>query len=233
MAKRDRSSLALRLLPLAAAVLLAAAAPAAAQEPTPLQRMLGKMGLLEIPDEEAAIDYRERAPLVVPPSSALIAPRNAEDVATYNPDWPRDHDARKRSPQAKEFDKKVDEEFYTGNPLRPSELNRPSRLTRAEQVRRDAAARRPEAQTAGDEEAAGKERYSPAQLGFKGWGNRTEEKVVFSGEPERKYLTDPPPGLLTPSPNAPYGVVSKDRAPQKPLSFFDRTSSADDHKARK
>jgi hypothetical protein len=233
MPKRDRFLLAPRLLPFAVALLMVAAPPAAAQEPTPLQRLLGKMGLLEIPDEEGAIDYRERAPLVVPPSSALVAPRSSEDIAKYNPDWPRDHDARKRSPAAKEFEKQVDEEFYSGRPLTPNELNRPGRLTRAEAARRDAAARRPEAQTAGDEYAAGKERYTPSQLGFKGWGSRTEEKVVFTGEPERKYLTDPPPGLLTPSPNAPYGVVSKDRGPAKPLSFFDRTSAADDHNARK
>jgi hypothetical protein len=232
MPNRDRFAFAPRLLPLAVALLIAAALPAAAQEPTPLQKFLGKIGILEIP-EESSIDYRERAPLVVPPSSALITPRSAEDVTKLNPDWPLDHNARQRTAAAIEFEKKVDEEFYSGRPLQPNELNRPGRLTRAEAARRDAAARRPEAQTAGDEAAAGKERYSPSQLGFKGWGSKKEETVVFSGEPERKFLTDPPPGLLTPSPNAPYGVVSKERGPTKLPDFFDRTSSADDQKARK
>lgn len=232
MPNRDRNFVASRLLPLAAAVLIAGAAPAAAQQPTPLQKFLGTIGILEIPEDDP-IEYRERAPLVVPPSTALVPPHNPEDIAKHNPDWPRDHDSRERTAAAIEFEKQVDEEFYSGRALRPAELNRPGRLTRAEAARREAAARRPEAQTAGQEAADRKEVYSPAQLGFKGWGSKKEETVVFTGEPERQYLTDPPPGLLTPSPNAPYGVVAKDRGPVKPPDFFDRTASPDDPNVRR
>jgi hypothetical protein len=65
---------------------------------------------------------------------------------------------------------------------------------------------------------------SPTQLGFKGWGslNKTEERVVFTGEPERRALTDPPPGLRTPSQDAPYGVVADRPKAAKASTLYDR-----------
>jgi hypothetical protein len=224
MANRFDSALALSVFVLT----LAAAAPASAQsEPTGFQKFLGTLGLLEIPRE--APDYRERAPLVVPPSSALIAPRNPGDITGSNPDWPTDHDSfkgRRASELADEA--RTDEEFYSGRALRPNELNRPKKLSTQEQARRDALAKRPEAQTAGDEHAAGTDRYSPSKLGFKGWNSKKEETVVFTGEPERRTLTDPPSGLRTPSSDAPYGIVTATPGPPKPRSFWDRTSSPED-----
>lgn len=216
MPNRDNLTLGARLLPLAAALLLASAVPAAAQEPTPMQRFLGTLGLLEIPDDP--IDYRERAPLVVPPSSALIPPRSPDDIAKFNPDWPLDHDSQKRRAVDEEYQKQVDEQFYSGRPLTPAEINR-GRISRAEAARREGA-RQPASTTIDPEIGVG--RLSPTQLGFKGWGAKKNEAVVFTGEPERRSLTEPPPGLRTPSPNAPYGVVTSDRGPVKPPSIFDR-----------
>jgi hypothetical protein len=40
---------------------------------------------------------------------------------------------------------------------------------------------------------------------------KEEASVPFTGEPERQTLTQPPSGYMTPSKNAPYGVVSKDK----------------------
>jgi hypothetical protein len=224
MTNRFDSALAASILVLT----LTATAPVFAQsEPTGLQKFLGGLGLLELPREEP--DYRERAPLVVPPSSALIPPRKAGDIVVNNPDWPTDHDSFKGRRAGELADeRRTDEEFYSGRPLRPDELNRPKKLSKQEQAKRDSAAKRPEAATAGDEHAAGTDRYSPAKLGFKGWGSRKEETVVFTGEPERKTLTEPPPGLRTPSSDAPYGIVTATPGPAKPPSFWDRTSSPED-----
>ncbi|MCC6948097.1 MAG: hypothetical protein IT539_10065 [Bradyrhizobiaceae bacterium] len=220
MPNRDSFFVAPRLLACAAALLVAVALPAAAQEPTPLQKFLGKIGVLDIPEDP--IDYRERAPLVVPPSSALVQPRSAEDITKINPDWPLDHDSRQRTAAAIEADRRTDEQFYSGRPLLPDEVRgRGPGISRDEQARRNAIARRPENISPGEERGAGRDRYSPAQLGFKGWNNKQEESVVFSGEPERRYLTDPPPGLLTPSRDAPYGVVTKRATPWK-RDPFDR-----------
>jgi hypothetical protein len=224
MANRFDSALAASVLLLT----LATTVPALAQsEPTGLQKFLGTLGILELPREEP--EYRERAPLVVPPSSALVSPRSPGDISVNNPDWPTDHDSFKGRRAGEIADeKRTDEEFYSGRPLRPDELNRPKKLSKEEQARRDANAKRPQAETAGDEYAAGRERYSPSKLGFKGWNSKKEETVVFTGEPERRTLTEPPPGLRTPSSDAPYGIVTATPGPPKPLSLFDRTASPDD-----
>lgn len=229
MANRFDSALAASVIVAA----LATTAPASAQsEPTALQKFLGSIGMLDIPREQP--EYRERAPLVVPPSSALVAPRSSGDIQANNPDWPVDHDSFKGKRASEIADeKRTDEEFYSGRSLRPDELNRPKKLSRQDQARRDAAAKRPEAETAGDEYAAGRERYTPSKLGFKGWGAKKEETVVFTGEPERRTLTDPPPGLRTPSSDAPYGIVTATPGPPKPASFWDRTSSPDDPNAKR
>lgn len=229
MANRFDSALAASVLVLT----LATTAPAFAQsEPTGLQKFLGTLGLLELPREDP--DYRERAPLVVPPSSSLIAPRKPGDISVNNPDWPADHDSFKGRRAGEIADeKRTDDEFYSGRALRPDELNRPKKLSKQEQARRDANAKRPEGETAGDEYAAGRERYSPSKLGFKGWGSKKEETVVFTGEPERRTLTEPPPGLRTPSSDAPYGIVTATPGPPKPTSFWDRTSSPDDPNAKR
>jgi hypothetical protein len=221
----SRSSI--KWLPLAALLALATV-PAVAQEPTGMQKLFGALGLIQLPPEED-IDYRERAPLVVPPSQALIVPRNPEDVRADNPDWPIDHD-RQRKKRDAAAEKVTDDEFYGanggygGNPIGPSKLNR-GKISREEFARRDAIARRPENQTAGQQYSDGKERLGPDGLGFKGWGNKKEETVVFTEEPARRLLTDPPAGLRTPSPLAPYGVVTRG-APAK--SVLDRSASPDD-----
>ena len=222
MANRSVSTNTARWLPLAAALVVASALPAAAQEPTGMQKLFGALGLIQLPPEEE-INYRERAPLVVPPSPALIQPRSADDIARNNPDWPVDHDRRSKKVDA-EAQKQADEEFYSTMPLGPDKLSR-NRMSKQDWARRDSAARKSDADTAGQQLSEGRERLGPDGLGFKGWGSKQEEKVVFAGEPQRQLLTEPPPGLRTPSPNAPYGIVSKS-GPKKTIT--DRSASPDD-----
>ncbi|MEX0590134.1 MAG: hypothetical protein WD207_03510 [Xanthobacteraceae bacterium] len=221
MPNRVDSAFAARLLPLAIALLLAGAAPAAAQnEPTAFHKFLGGLGLLEIPSDNRP-DYRERAPLVVPPSNALIQPRNSDDITKYNPDWPLDHNNRPRKAADSEAERKADDDFYSGRALSPAELSR-GRISREEAARRAATTSVPEPAIKAQQP------LSPSQLGFKGWGSKQEEKVVFSGEPERRSLTDPPTGLRTPSQDAPYGVLSNKAAPAKASTLYDRVTSPND-----
>jgi hypothetical protein len=206
------------LLPLAAALLLAGVPAASAQEaPTAVQKFLGTLGIIEIPDENAP-DYRERAPLVVPPvqpETQLPPPRNPEDVVRQVPDWPMDQDIQRRKAAARE--KRIsgsvrDEDFYTGRLVRRDELKRGTARTAMDGPSSN--------NTAGGEFAAGRERYTPSQLGYKGWFNR-EKPVVFTEEPERERLTDPPVGYRTPSANAPYGIVET-KQKNRIGSVFDR-----------
>ena len=52
--------------------------------------------------------------------------------------------------------------------------------------------------------------YNPAT-----WFNK-EEYATFSGEPAREYLTDPPIGYRTPSPEQPYGIGPEKKSDYKP-----------------
>jgi hypothetical protein len=57
--------------------------------------------------------------------------------------------------------------------------------------------------------------YNPA-----GWFNK-EEYANFTGEPVRKYLTDPPAGYRIPSPEQPYGIGPDKKPPKKQASSTD------------
>ena len=64
---------------------------------TKLFRQLMKdLGLLR---DGESIEYRERAPLVVPPSRDLPPPRS-ENATTSNPAWPNDPDVQQRKQRA-------------------------------------------------------------------------------------------------------------------------------------
>jgi hypothetical protein len=202
------------LVPLAVAALLMGVPAASAQEePTSLQRLMGTLGLLEIPSDDAP-EYRERPPLVVPPAVQLPAPRNPEDVARQYPEWPKDPDvaARRKVRTVNRTSSTVqDAAFFEGRVLTPNEIRRG-----VKQGGNTGGA----SNSAGGELAAGKERYSPTQLGFKGWF-QPEKPVVFTEEPARQRLTEPPTGYRTPSPNAPYGVVQS-KQNNRIGSVFDR-----------
>jgi hypothetical protein len=176
-------------------------AQSAENEPTDMQKFFGYLGLLEMPKDP--IEYRERAPLVVPPSVALVPPQDV-NINQINPDFPVDHDVRRA--KSRRIDPKEqarqDDIFYSGRKLSPDEMAR----------------KRPRDQNAGTATGAddtfhdlNKVRMSPTQLGFRGWGVEKDKPVVFAGEPERGNLTEPPAGYRTPSPNAPYGVVTQKR----------------------
>ena len=201
-------------LPLVVSIFAASANPAAAQEPSGMQKFMDAIGLIELPKDP--INYRERAPLVVPPSPGLIPPRSAEDISKYNPDWPVDHDNRPGKTVDVDASKRTENPFYSGDRLSPAEMAR-GRISRAAAEKQ----RVPEAPRAENDS----NRLSPSQLGFKGWGSKKEEQVVFTGEPERRYLTEPPPGLRTPSFDAPYGIVTERPEPKK-RDPFDRGPGA-------
>ncbi|HXL67938.1 MAG TPA: hypothetical protein VN930_04150 [Xanthobacteraceae bacterium] len=206
----------LGLVPLAVAALLAGVLAASAQEePTALQSVLGKLGILEIPSDDAP-EYRERPPLVVPPAVQLPTPRNPEDIARQFPEWPKDQDLERRR-KAAALKKRgvsssvIDADFFSGRLLSRNELNRGTKKDADTGV---------SSNTAGAELAAGKERYSPYELGFKGWFVK-EKPIVFTEEPVRQRLTEPPTGYRTPSFNAPYGMVES-KQNNRIGSVFDR-----------
>jgi hypothetical protein len=157
---------------------------------------------------EESIDYRERSPLVVPPSRDLPPPEVAR--VQPSPAWPADPDQKRRKAAA---EAKVKRKATPYDPdedarnLMPSELNRagPSPV-------RPGSGRNSE-----DPEGTA---VPPSQLGYFGglfsWsglgfgmGTPKDEVGTFTREPPRATLTAPPAGYQTPSPAAPYGVTKR------------------------
>lgn len=157
--------------------------------------------------DQAPIDYRERSPLVVPPTRNLPSPETVS--ADSNPAWPKDPD---KTPKKKEQKLSVTDQQISGRPISPYEL---------EKGRKAGAGLTPSSSKESD-------RLSPSELGYKGgiFGSlfqdtNKDEVAQFPGEPPRTTLTAPPAGYLTPSPNQPYGLSAKKEAP-KPYKLEDR-----------
>ena len=171
-----------------------------------------------------SIEYRERAPLVVPPSRNLPPPQS-EAAVTSNPAWPNDPDAKKRKADAV----KKKQPNRTAAEAADAEA-RP--LSRSELERGKAA---PGTQAGGvvkDADAEASRPLRPTELGSKSlfsnmfssapWADKTETGT-FTTEPPRDNLTAPPPGYMTPSPNQPYGL-GPSQEKRKGLTFEERTA---------
>jgi hypothetical protein len=165
--------------------------------------------------QEAGIEYKERPPLVLPPSSSLPAPAAATAPAANNPAWPSDPDekrlaaerqARKDKTRTRVLDRM--DGGSAGDPLKPSELEAGRTDKTVVRTGQSGMDKSPE--------------MTPSDLGWSNsmWNSMvglsksfTGEKVVetreFVREPSRNTLTDPPAGYRTPSPAQPYGINSK------------------------
>jgi hypothetical protein len=146
------------------------------------------------------VEFRERAPLVVPPSRDLPPPQNG-DLIARNPAWPKDPDVRRRNEAVTTAAQKArlrgaaEASEEEGRALRPNELE-VGRLARGstEPIQNADESARP---------------LMPSALGTKGlldlFSSKPEKPVEFTEEPPRTSLTEPPPGYQTPSTAQSYG----------------------------
>jgi len=154
------------------------------------------------------IEYRERAPLVVPPSRDLPPPQTT-DPAAGNPAWPVDQDEKRRREAAKQRKRE--------KPFDWMDLSRqlgPAEMKKGTATAKDTALSKRSAETPEQYQ----QQSTPSQLGYMGGlfgsmsdfftGNNKDETAKFEVEPPRASLTDPPSGYRSPSPNQPYGVRS-------------------------
>lgn len=200
--------------------LAAAGLPSAA----PAQSFSGGGDLMEsalqlfgLKDDEPKpdIDYRERAPLVVPPKVPDALPAPQASAADAHPNWPKDPDLDRRRREAEDAKKPIVRDD-PGRPLLPSELKG---------GKRKYVGNSSQAPTEPVGAESKRDVLPPDQLGFTGWMNGVtgkQEKLTFNGEPERENLIQPPPGYQTPAPNAPYGVVEPKKETFKFPTLFDR-----------
>ena len=169
-----------------------------------IKSILGGLGV-DVGNKKG-IEYRERSPLVIPPSLDLPPPNQAS-VSAQNPAWPREQTRKKSASQAKP-------QIYAT----PEDPGTSSRMS-AEEMRRGAT---PNAQRVTDRSKSGSQEevdigrpLRPNELGSSSifnWraltGSYADETAKFEGEPSRGQLTQPPPGYQTPSASQPYGTVS-------------------------
>src|SRR5262245_8678103 len=206
----------------------ASAQNAADEEDVPLDTKIFRqiMKDLGMKRGDEGIEYRERAPLVVPPSRELRPPQAEGTAVTANPAWPKDPDMASRRKQATAAERAKLKASAEGSivdeqrPLRPDELER-GRVPAAKS-----------GPAAPDVDHANRP-LSPAELGQKktffdsvwsSFGPSKPESVPFDREPPRTSMTAPPPGYQTPSPNRVYGLGQQDNR-AKPSTVVDRVEA--------
>ncbi|HEX2654915.1 MAG TPA: hypothetical protein VHN11_14835 [Xanthobacteraceae bacterium] len=152
----------------------------------------------------AGIDYRERSPLVLPPSRDLPPPDTSAGAAS-NPAWPNDADQRKKAKaeggaSTRSLRAAMDNQWLPGN-----ELDKRGSSSKDNKRRAD---------PRGAFNQDNGRQVLPSEIGYQGGifdtllGKVTnrEEQAQFTGEPVRNSLTQPPAGYQTPSANYPYGL---------------------------
>jgi hypothetical protein len=172
-----------------------------------IRKFLRGLGLQN--GREGTIEYKERPPLVVPPTRNLPPPETTGSIAQHDPAWPSDPDEAKRkaAKKAKADRKSVDVTTW-GDSLKPNEL-KVGKTDALPNERGIKPGQTVETST----------QLRPDELGYKGglWSDFTSlgnsfsrEKPVegakFLREPGRASLTEPPAGYRTPSPDQPYGL---------------------------
>jgi hypothetical protein len=209
---------------IAAAVIAAATTviPQAASAQSLLD--IGK-ALIGLPTEDKPpIDYRERPPLVVPPSQNLRPPVDAAAPDQRRANWPQDPDVLARRKAAEDARKPVFVDSITGREVPPAR-----RLT-VDEVRAG--------RVAGQEVVRTPQQFQDDRsranvLGGLATLREMDRQSAASGtpdgslprtEPRREFLTDPPTGIRRPADNAPFratreGALGPRKEPS-PLDIF-------------
>jgi hypothetical protein len=170
-----------RLVIGAGALTVLGATGVAAQEGVLVKSLLGAVGI--IPQSRPPIEYRERAPLVLPPKMELRTPASPADLEARG-NWPKDPDvmaARKES-----FEARAPERLTEG--YRNSEARR---LSIEEMQARRRVSSREAFNPAANDRRSDMSRLSPVELR----AYSTQEKPPRDSL-ERQTLTDPPDALL-------------------------------------
>lgn len=174
-------------LGMATGVALAALASAAPAQAQIAQSLLGKMFGGE---EEPAINYSERAPIVIPPRRDLTQPGDPDALA-QDPAWPKDPDVKKKMKKREGVGPATSkrEEFFTPDELsgyRGGDQRVGRRYGDTDEYTR---LQRP---------------VTPLEM-KKRLRTEDEAPLVPGVEPARRSLSDPPAGLRVPLATAPLG----------------------------
>jgi hypothetical protein len=211
-----------RLLTLAAAAFaasLAHAAPANAQGLVDIGRFI-----LGLPAEEKPpIDYRERAPLVVPPNTNLRTPSDRGTTEQRQANWPQDPEVVARRKAAEEARRPVMVDSVTGRELPPVRRMTVDEI-RAGRVAGQEVVTRPQNPAWTDAERHNALGGVAALREMDRRAAPNPDGNLSRAEPRREYLTDPPSGLRRPSDNAAFRATREGslgtRAEPSPMDIF-------------
>jgi hypothetical protein len=191
------------------------AGAARAEEGTSIKAALSAIGLTE--PERPPINYRERAPLVLPPAkggAAVALPPPQASLRETDPQWPKDPEAVKRSREAEEAKKPITR-GYSG---RMSDNNATLSIWEMRQGRRPDAGVPTENEYKPGDNQRESTWLNPLQLFA---GKKDEDSQPSDVEPARDLLTDPPSGYRKP----PGGKLAKTRAANVGVINPDRQES--------
>jgi len=151
--------------------------------------------LLGTGDDQPAINYSERAPLVIPPKRDMPAPVVKQSEGE-DPNWPKDPDENKRRKQQASADSRGP---ASGNTelLSQDELAVGTRAGGSADQKNYSAAERDYNHMANP--------VNPKVLAKRGNFGPPVEPLVPGQEPPRRNLIDPPTGMRTPLATAPLG----------------------------
>lgn len=172
--------------------LVLTASPAFAQDGMLFKNLMeGVLGKGGDPD----IDYRARAPLVVPPNSNLPPPQQA--ASERNAAWPNDPDVLRRKEEA-------------STPVYIPALGLQNRQTMSPQeIRRGrTTARQPTGPMVSDEQNMYENQIKPIRIGRELAARQAQidqNAVAYGSEPPRRTLTEPPVGYRRPAGTAALG----------------------------
>lgn len=190
-------------------VLVLPAGQAFAQEGQAIRALFGAIGLLT--PEREQIEYRERAPLVLPPNMALKSPADP-DVSKKNPNWPTDPDVIARQKAAAyENMPATEREKYAMHGQKP--------LLSQEELRKGRIAGRTptEPYRSSLDDSPYEIGVKPIIIGKEIAARRAAantEAMLAREEPPRRYLSDPPVGLRKPAAGAAAGKLGEDPKPR-------------------
>lgn len=173
----------------AGALVLVGASGAVAQEGVMVKSLLGAVGI--IPKERPRIDYRERAPLVLPPKLELPNPADPRTVAA-SPQWPNDPDAlaaRRAAAEAALPVTETEKRRLDRNPTLSINEIRQGRRPGAEVPNAPVVRRGDNARDA--------LLLTPDEL--RAQSRKDDVALSSMGEPERGRLTEPPTGFRKPT----------------------------------
>ncbi len=171
--------------------LVLAASPAFAQDGMLFKNLMeGVLGRGGDPD----IDYRARAPLVVPPNSTLPRPQQAG--SERNAAWPNDPDVQRRRDEANPA------------PYVPALGVRNNPMMSPQEVRRGRTTRPTEGPRFTEEQNNYNNQIQPIRIGreLAARQNQIDQSAALHGEePPRRTLTEPPTGYRRPAATAAFG----------------------------